>query len=210
MADTKISALTAVTTLTGASELAVNEAGTSKKATVSQVVNALMVVGQTAVFHLGADHSISSATATEVTGLGSVTLVAGTYVVKYSLICTTSSASVGLAFSINYTGTVTRMVFATRWVDTGVSAALGGLQGAANATTGNIVATTATRTEATGTPNMSAGFASAANQTADVPIIIEGVIQVSDGGDLELWHGSETATATVVESGSSLVVTRTA
>lgn len=37
MADTKISALTAVTTLTGASEVPLNEAGTSKKATVTQI-----------------------------------------------------------------------------------------------------------------------------------------------------------------------------
>jgi hypothetical protein len=37
MADTKISALTAVTTAAGTNEFAVNEAGTSKKETLAQV-----------------------------------------------------------------------------------------------------------------------------------------------------------------------------
>ena len=39
---------------------------------------------------------------------------------------------------------------------------------------------------------------------------ITGIIVVSAPGNLELWHSSETATATTVEVGSSLVVIRTA
>ena len=210
MADTKISALTAVSTLTGASELAVNEGGTSKKATVTQVVNNLQVIGQTAVKHLAADHSVSTTACTKVTDLD-MALVAGTYTFKYSLVCQTATATVGLSFAINYTGTATRMNARCSWNDTGVSAALGGLTNP-NATTGNIVAYTATITEATTTANMSAGFASAANVVnTDVQVTIEGTIVVTDSGNLELWHGSETATATRVEGpGSGLVVTRLA
>jgi hypothetical protein len=39
-------------------------------------------------------------------------------------------------------------------------------------------------------------------------VTIKGIIEVSDGGDLELWHASSAANSTTVESGSNLIVTR--
>jgi hypothetical protein len=47
--------------------------------------------------------------------------------------------------------------------------------------------------------------------TANVDIgwRITGLLIVTAEGDLELWHSSETATATSVEVGSSLIVIRT-
>jgi hypothetical protein len=45
---------------------------------------------------------------------------------------------------------------------------------------------------------------------SDFLVVIRGIMVVTDSGDLELWHKSETATSTTVELGSSLVVIRTA
>jgi hypothetical protein len=205
VADSKISALTAATAAALANELAINEAGTSKKLTVSLLRDMLGV--QKSV--LGSDHSVSSTTATEVTDL-SQTLVAGTYRFEFFLLCQSATTSVGLTFSVNYTGTATRMVAMLQWPDTGTTATAGNVDDAASGTGGQIVAHSVTRTEATSTTNLSTGTTGVAVVDVDLFLTISGVIVTSDGGDLELWHGSETATATRVEAGSSLVVTRVA
>jgi hypothetical protein len=158
--------------------------------------------------HLNSQHSISSATQTEVTGL-SHTLVAGTYVFEYYLICQAAATATGLTFAINYTGTATKLVAWLTWPDTGVTAALGAVDDVANAATGQVVAHAVARTEATATGNLSTGTAGVATANQNLICKISGVIVVSDGGDLELWHGSETANATSVEVGSSLILTRT-
>jgi len=44
----------------------------------------------------------------------------------------------------------------------------------------------------------------------DTLMIVQGIIIVTVAGNLELWHSSETATATSVEVGSSLMVNKTA
>jgi hypothetical protein len=210
MADTKISALTAVSTLTGASELAVNEAATSKKATVTQVVNNLHVVGQSAVFHLGSDHALASTTGTEVTDIGPVTLAAGTYNFKYWLVISSGTATTGLGLGINFTGTHTRLVFMRFEVAT-ITTASNGLveeESGAALTTGGVMNAWASKAESTTAPTtVSAGVGAT---SVDCMAIIEGIIVVTASGDLELWHSSETAATTTVESGSNLVVTRVA
>jgi hypothetical protein len=209
MADQKISALTAVTTLTGASELAVNEGGTSKKATVSQLINNTHVVGQVACKHVTTDHSVASATQTEVVDLA-VTLAAGTYVFKYWLVAQTSSAGVGLTFALNYTGVATAITYMLMWPDASATAATGVVDDSANAATGQVVGQNVSRAEGTTTATISTGTGGASTANVDLFLTIEGVLVASDGGDLELWHGSEVSAATRVEGpGSSLVITRT-
>lgn len=69
MADTKISALTAVTSVVGAQEFAVNDAGTSKKATATQIktfVNGLTFLGRT---QIGADAANITVSFTAMNGL---------------------------------------------------------------------------------------------------------------------------------------------
>jgi hypothetical protein len=158
--------------------------------------------------YLSAQHSVSSTTATEVTAL-SHALVAGTYVFDYYLICQAAATATGLTFAINYTGTATRVVAWLTWPDTGVTAALGAVDDAANATTGQVVAYAVARTEATSTPNLSTGTTGVATQNVNLICKISGVLVVSDDGELELWHGSETANATSLEVGSSLILHRT-
>lgn len=302
MADTKISALTAATAAAGANELAINEAGASKKVTVRQIEEfvhdkgadvasaatttlgdghyfhitgtttitdidftnswdgkfailhfediltlthnattlvipgavsivtaagdkcgvvvdsgdnvhvvfyqraATWPVGQPRVNRLASDHSISSTTATEVTGL-SRTLEIGTYTFKYTLVVRSDTTTVGLGLGVNFTGTANRRVWSRRFVDSGASAAAGQVDDAS----GNVHTIVAGYAEksffTTAPPVNTAGVTTIAS---DCMMIIEGLLDVSVAGDIELWHSSETATATSVMTSSSLVVIRTA
>ncbi len=159
------------------------------------------------IVYLASQHSVSSTTATEVTGLQH-SLVAGAYRYDYRLIVQTSASADGLKFGINYTGTATKIVSMLTWPDTGVTASLGAIDDAAAATTGQVVAHSVSRSETTTAPDMNTGTAGAATQAVNLMVQITGVIVVSDAGDLELWHASESTNATTVEVGSSLLLQR--
>jgi hypothetical protein len=209
VADTKISALTAASVALAADEFAVNEAGTSKKLTLTQIITLLQAsYGLPRVKGLAADHAISSTTATEVTGLGPVTLEAGTYVYLFELIVQSATTTVGIGLGVNFTGTAAVRTIYMRYPSTGTTA-ITGVMDDVGAGTGQTVEHNVQTAFSTTAPNMvnTAGFATA---NAPVPVIIEGILVVTASGDLELWHSSETATSTTVKAGSSLVVCRTA
>lgn len=208
MADTKISALTAASAAAGANELAVNEAGASKKVTVTQIETFLETRGMPIVFAMSADHAISATAATEVTGLGPCTLAAGTYSYSFSLITQSATTTVGIGLGINFTGTAAVRTILMTYPSTG-TAAISGVFDDVGVGTGQIMEHNVQTAFSTTAPNMinTAGFATI---NASVPVIIEGILVVTASGDLELWHSSETATSTTVKAGSSLVVIRTA
>jgi hypothetical protein len=156
---------------------------------------------------LGSQHAIASATATEVTGL-QITLVAGTYKFRYSLIVQSTATTVGFMFALNYTGTVTKLVALIKWPDGGTTAATGTVTTESNDGLGRVVAQNMTRTEATTTGNLNTGTGGVLAANVNLYLEIEGIVIVSDGGDLELWHGSEVATQTSVEVGSIVQVDR--
>lgn len=155
---------------------------------------------------LGAQHSIASATATEVTGLRA-TLSPGTYVFKYFLIVRSTATGTGLKFGINYTGTTTRIVQILRYVSTGTAATTGVAEDAVANLTGAIVEGSAARSLTTSMPNLGP-YTGVAAANVDILNIIEGTVVVSTAGDLQLWHGSEAAVATSIEIGSSLLLTK--
>jgi hypothetical protein len=161
----------------------------------------------TKVTYVSTQHQLATATQTAITQLNQ-TLVAGTYRFSYWLICQSSNAGVGLTFAVNYTGTASKLVAMCSWPDTGVLAALGAVDDVANVATGQLIAYSVTQTEATTTGNLSTGTTGVATINSNLFISIEGIIVVTDGGNLELWHGSETTNNTSVEVGSSLVLTR--
>jgi hypothetical protein len=66
----------------------------------------------------------------------------------------------------------------------------------------------ATKTYSTTAPNMGTTVG-VVTTASDTPGYIDGILIVTAAGNLELWHSSETATATSLEVGSSLVVVRT-
>lgn len=162
------------------------------------------------VFRLAADHAISATTATEVTGLGPCTLVPGTYVFDFEIIEQSATATVSPLYGVNFTGTA---AVKTIWFDYADASA--DLLAATN--TADDEGTTAlgfamrqaTRAYSTTAPNLGhAGGVATIN--VDIMVRVHGIVIVTASGDLELWHGSETATSTTVKAGSALIVTRVA
>ena len=212
MADTKISALSAATVAAVANELAINEAGVSKKISVTQLVTLLQTLGMPRVKLLGSQHSISSTTATKVTGLD-MTLEAGTYTFQYFIIEQSATVTVAPLYAINFTGTVTTQKWWFQYADLSSTllAAIG--TAAHDVTTSTLGFQMAQANDDFGTtvPDMHPFATTNAVQTinTDILVMITGLLEVTVSGNLELYHGSETSTATSVEVGSSLVVIRT-
>jgi len=210
MADTKISALTAATGAAVANELAINEAGASKKISITQLVTLLRTLGMPRVFRLAADHAISSTTATEVTDLGPVTLEAGTYMFQYMLIVQSATTTVGPMVGINFTGTAAVKAFRANWADgstvlTAYTANMDdqGVKGL------GVISGMASRAYTTTAPDLGT-TTGVTVVNVDILMVVEGILIVTASGDLELWHSSETATSTTVKADSSLSVIRTA
>lgn len=154
---------------------------------------------------LSADHSSSSTTPDEVTGI-SLTTGLGKFDFRYKLITTASTALTGPPkLSVNHTGTVTEFNYWVYTVQAATAAADGTVDGDVSLATGGLVIGNAARAKST------AGLTAFAQHdlTTAVMYVVEGVCVVSVDGDLELWHGSETAAvASVVKAGSGLRLIR--
>ncbi len=167
------------------------------------------VFNKTKTTYVSTLHTNSTTTPTEVTSLQQ-TLVAGAYRFSYFLICQTSNTADGLTFAVNYTGTVTTMTAMLTYPDANALASTGQVDDVANAAAAQLVGHSVTKTKNTTTPTLSTGTGGATTADSNLFIKIEGVIVVSDGGDFELWHGSESTNATRVEVGSNLLMIRVA
>jgi hypothetical protein len=158
--------------------------------------------------YLSSQHSVSTIAPTEVAGLPMLGLSAGTYNFTYYLIGRTATATVGLNFAVNFTGTATRIVYVLTWIDASATATTGVISSTVNAAAGVTVGGSASIAKGTTTATVSTGTGGATSANTDFFLKIEGILVASTSGDLELWHGSETATATSLEVGSSVVVMR--
>ena len=209
MADQKVSALTAATVAALANELPINEAGTSKKISITQLVTLLQSLGMARVKRLGSQHANSSTTGTEVTDL-TMALEAGTYQVQYNLIVRSATATVGPMFGVNFTGTAAVKTFQMQWADASTALTAYTDDMSDDGTKGlGVIAGMNTKAYQTTAPNL--GTTVGVKVTAsDVGAYIQGTLIVTVAGNLALWHSSETATATSLEVGSSLSVIRVA
>lgn len=209
MADTKISAMAAAAAALLTHELPVAESGSPKKLTVAQIKTLLQQMGMPRVSRLDNQHSISSTTGTKVTELDQ-TLEAGTYVFTYALILRSGTTSVSPLLGVNFTGTGSpRMHFRFADATSAITAELHTMDDEGSNAFGYISGR-ASNTESTTAPNLgSTATLAVATANTDILVFIEGIIVVTGSGNLELWHSSETANATSVEVGSSLIVTRT-
>jgi len=219
MADTKISALTAASAAAGANELAINEAGTSKKVTVAQLLAlfqtlisgnsgacngnaAPTVTRQILTANAAANSTTSVATVMTTTGLP-----AGTYRYRYDVIAQSATATVSLKFAVDATGTVTKHLTRLFFPSAGVTAATGVVdQEAPAVTTGSVWAWQGTRADAT----VLGPQTDVDTINADIHYVIEGILVTSTSGDLLLRHASETATSTQVMAGTMLELVRLA
>lgn len=218
MADTKISALTAVVTPAVGDEFPVNQAGTTKKMTLTQVIastvgvlisgssgtaNALAAPSKT--WQLLTGNATSNSTTSIVTVMTTSSLPLGTYKYRYDIIGQTSATTTSMKFSVDFSGTVTKTVYHLFFPSQGVTASTGVVSQVANTTTGNVWAHQSTRTD-----NTVLGPQTDHDATGDVHYVIEGMLVCSTSGDLLLGHASETAVSTTVQSGTMLELTRLA
>ena len=217
MADTKISALTAVTTPAETDEFAINQGGTSKKITMSQVHDflRLTIAGNSGTANQGgAGHETwqvltSNATANSTTSIATVmttsSLPAGTYFYRYDVIAQSNTLTTSLKFSVDGTGTVTKHLTRLFFPSAGVTAATGAVdQEAAAITTGSIWAWQGTRADAT----VLGPQTDVDTINADIHYVIEGILVTSTSGSLVLGHASEAATSTQVMAGTMLQLMR--
>jgi hypothetical protein len=219
MPDTKISDLPSVTSLTGSEEIACSDGTTTTKAfTPAQMLTYLQARGLPRVYRLNTDHAISTVAGTEATAWRrindaadvAVTLEAGTYMFQYNLLIQSATATVSPLYGVNFTGTHTSLLYGIRYWDAGPLTA-----GTAVADNTNASATTAqgpisgqVHNVATTTAPILAHTGGVAVINVNHLVILEGIVVATATGDLELWHGSETASSTTIKAGSALMVVR--
>ncbi len=157
----------------------------------------------------GEQHDVTASVAlTKVTVLDQ-TLSAGTYTFQYFVITRSNQLTNGIRLAINYTGTNGAFVWNWRGNDLGALALAAAADQDSVLTTGAVMWSFASRAKSTTTRGYTA---SVDTINADMFIIIEGVFVATGSGNLELWHGSELATAaytTSVMPGTSLIITKT-
>ena len=209
MADTKISGLTAASVAAVANELPVNEAGTSKKVTITQLVTLLQTLGMPRVKRLGTQHDNSTTTGTEVTDL-TMALEAGTYTFKHSLIMQVNSGAVAPRLGVNFTGTAATKTMIASWADATLALTdqTYKMDDQGDLTWG-FISGMANKAYTTTAPNM--GPKAGGPSAVDLPMVIEGILIVTASGNLALWNAASSGSVTSsVMVGSSLVVVRTA
>lgn len=220
MADTKISALTAAASVAAANELAINEAGTSKKVTAAQLKTFIgpKLISSGAAPASGAANTeaapsetwllatADNAVTTVVTVMSVTGLAIGTYLFEYFLVWRSGTTTVGTSWAVDYTGTVTRVRATRHYQSTGAAAATGVSDGVAAVLTGSLVEHHSTMTDngALG-PNTGVG-----STTEDQFDYIRGIIVVSTSADLNLTMTGEGNGAVTFKADSFLCLKRLA
>lgn len=211
MADTKISALTAVSTPAGTDEAGVNQGGTSKKLTLQQIWDSLFTringssgaAGLFKTLQKLSANATANATTTLATVMTTTGVGAGTWRFRYSIIYQAAATTTGVDFAVNHTGTVTKMV-ASFWFITAATTTANALADQQAPATANMNEGKATRTINT-KMGTTLGVDTA---NADMLIILEGIIVVSATGSLELRHASEVAASSQVMAETCLELTK--
>lgn len=216
MADTKISALTAVTTPALTDELGVNQSATSKKMTLAQVLNThcLLISGNSGTanaidapqetWQVLTSNAAANSTTTIATVMTTSTLPAGRYWYRYNIVTQSAATTTSQKFSVDATGTVTSHLYHLFFPSQGVTAATGVVDQDINVTTGAVWAHLSTRTDNTTLgPTTDVDTAN-----ANVHYVIEGYLHTTTSGNLLLGHASEVAAASTVQAGTSLVLRR--
>lgn len=213
MADTKISALTALTganvavgdkiPIVDVSDTTMAASGTTKQMTFAELKVALGIYNAA----LASDATTNSTTtAAKITSLDTA-LPAGTYVFQYFVRYQAGAATTGVKFSVNFTGTVTSFEVNMRWVDVSTVASASATMAPTQAgNTNNVMQAVSARAKSTAAgmgPTLSVD-----TLNADMLMIIEGTMVVTVAGNIELYHASEVAAASTVKAGTALLCQR--
>lgn len=166
---------------------------------------AAIAIGQYTVGRLAATVSNATTTAAKVTGLD-LACGPGTWVFEYFLrLQSTVTASTGWKLSANHTGTVTTFLATESFPQTNtVDSAGTGDQDVTAAPT--VMAAMAQRAKSAAATMIAIGGVD--TLSSDVLVQITGLAVVTVGGNMELWHASETAVNTSVMLDSVLRLTK--
>lgn len=217
MADTKVSALTAVTTPATTDEFAVNQGGTSKKVSLATLIAYFQglvsggtgsgaIAAGTELWHLLSANATANATTTNAAVMTTQNLPAGTYFFRYDIIAQSGATTTAHKFAVQATGTVTRILYHLFFPSQGVTAATGVVDQDINVTTGACVGHLSARAN-----NATLGpLTDVDTANADVHYWIEGILVTSTTGNLVLNHGSEVAASSQVMAGTQLYLKRLA
>lgn len=220
MADTKISALTAVVTPAATDEFAVNQGGASKRITLAQVetyvgagfassgaapatgpANQAAAPSRTVVLNT-ADNAVT----TVETVMNVTDILAGTYFFEFFIVWRSGATGTGCSFAVDYSGTVTRIRATRHMQTTGTTAATGVSDGVAATLTGNLVEHMSTNSD-NGALGPNTGVGSTSEDQFDH---IRGIMVVSDGGTLSLTMTGEANGAVTFKADSFVQLTRLA
>jgi hypothetical protein len=203
MADQEVADLAAATSLSAGDLFYIDQGGVPKKITAQTLQDLVGLIKA----RVTADHVISTIAATEVPLVPTPTLQPGTYQFQFFLRVRSATATVSPMYGVNFTGTAAVRKMTLRYVDAGGLATGTGVADDVGTTAGSMLSGTTVTAFSTTAPNM--GHTGGVGATAtDVFVIIEGFLVVTVAGDLELWHGSETATSTSVMTDSTVVITK--
>lgn len=200
MADTKVSALSAASTLDGTEQVPVVQGGVSKRTTVADIrtIDIVKVVST--------DEANSTTTAAAISAL-TTSLVPGTYLAKVWLCYQAAATTTGLQLYLNCSGgTVTRCVATWYSLSTGGAAATGILD----------QATTLTAQMMEGKGQRASNVASGPTQgvdtaNADQFLVLEGIIVVTSTTSLQVLFNSEVAASAVtIQEGTTLTLSKVA
>jgi hypothetical protein len=220
MADTKISALTAVTTPATTDEFAVNQGGTSKKMTLAQIedfiqpviasnsgalVNTIGVTTRQLITSNNSDITTNTLV-TQLTGTG---MGAGWWLVEYFILWQSNVTSTGITFHVDHSGTAANSQWTREdMVGSSTSLATVGVANQANSaisTSGGLPSNWTARSDAADLgPNAGVDVINV-NQFSRVT----GLLLVTASGDLALRAKSEiVSTTTRVVAGTTARYTR--
>lgn len=197
MADTKVSGLTAATTLDGTETFPVVQGGTSKQASMELLFDRINgnsgVAGPYKTFQkLSADSasqtSVTPATVMTTTGVG-----VGTWHFEYTLIFQTAATTTGIRISNNHTGTVTTYQMHSDFLSTGGAAATGVTDAIAASATAGLHEGHGERV-LNANSKATVGVATA---NANQMIVVRGIMVVTVTGDLQFRLGTEIAGSAV-------------
>lgn len=201
MADTKISALSSASALTGTEEIPINQGGSTVKTTVGDIRTIDIVKVVTAT------QSTTSTTPTAITDLTS-SLVAGTYLLKVWMVLQSTATGTGIGIHLNCSGgTVTTCAATWYSLTTGTTATTGVMDQVSVAATFQTMEGRAQRAN-----NTSGGpFGGVDTANADQFAVLEGVVIVTATTSLQVMIASETAaTGVSVRTGTTLTVAKVA
>lgn len=198
MADTKISALTTASALTGAEEVAVVQGGASRKTTVS----AIRVID--IVKCMTTDQANSTVTAASATEL-EASLVPGTHLIKVWICYQAAATTTGAEFRLNCSGGAVSRVVGTWYTLTTGGAATTGIADQSTTLTAQMMEGKGQRANNAATGPMQGVDTANADQFA----VYEGIVMVTTTTTLQFMFNSEVAASAVtLQEGTTLTASK--